>query len=132
MDPQATAGRIVHYYYVNPDTGKFEGPRAAVICEDTPPDGTAEIQVFGTRPPHGGYPGVRYSESPKAACWSWMPYQRAKAETERGNVSESAEPPSAEGQAARDDLHAGSPFELVDDAPEPLERTGGNGPPKVV
>ena len=91
MDPQATAGRIVHYYYTD-RAGQFAGPRAAVICEDTAEDGIAEIQVFGTMPPHGGYPSVPYSESPQAGCWSWMPYQKKKAETADGNVSESAAP----------------------------------------
>ena len=100
MDPQATAGRIVHYYYKNP-AGEVEGPRAAIICEDTPPDGTAEIQVFGTRNPYGGYRQVPYSEQPAPDCWSWMPYQKAKAATAEGNVSESAEPrPPQGGHAA--------------------------------
>lgn len=125
MDPQATAGRIVHY---QPTT--HEPVRAAIVNVDTEEDGLAELTVFFSHGPMV-YHKVRYSEAPSAGAWSWMPYQKAKAETERGNVSESAEPPSAEGQAARDDLHAGSPFELVDDGPEPLERTEGSGPPKV-
>ncbi len=85
MDPQATAGRIVHYYA--PDGG---GACAAIVNRDTGPAGFAQLTIFG---PHG--PMVRdasYSEEPAPGCWSWMPYQKAKADTPGGNQSESAEP----------------------------------------
>ncbi len=87
MDPQATAGRIVHYYSTD---SSEEGPRAAIVNRDTGPDGYAELTIF-----NDGWRNtikVSYAEKPTRGCWSWMPYQRAKAETVQGNVSESAEP----------------------------------------
>ena len=90
MDPQATAGRIVHYSM--PGGQK----RAAIVNADTPDDGTASLTVFmdtGPQPLHG----VPYSEVEGiVGSWNWMPYQREKAETARGNVSESAEPAEAD------------------------------------
>ena len=84
MDPQATAGRIVHY------TASKGQKRAAIVMADTPPDGTAAITVFadtGPAPlfgvPHASIEGV-------VGHWNWMPYQKEKAKTARGNVSESA------------------------------------------
>lgn len=85
MDPQATAGRIVHYYSANED-----GPRAAIVNRDTGPDGYAELTIL--RAYGSAVQKVSYSEQPQPGCWSWMPYQKAKAETAEGNVSESAEP----------------------------------------
>lgn len=90
MNPQATAGRIVHYYESNGD-GHPASARAAIVNVDTEPDGTAELTVFGRRTPLIFTP-VNYSEEPVVGCWSWMPYQKQKAETAGGNVSESAEP----------------------------------------
>jgi len=83
MIPQATAGRIVHYYLQG---GQH---RAAIVGADTAEDGTACLTVFFDTGPSVVF-GVRYSEQPCSACWSWMPYQKEKAKTERGNVSESA------------------------------------------
>ena len=83
MNPQATAGRVVHYC-------DAEGPRAAIVNRDTRVDGFAELTVFDL-----GGPSVRnvsYSEEPAPGFWSWMPYQKKKAETTEGNQSESAEP----------------------------------------
>lgn len=90
MNPQATAGRIVHYFESNGD-GLPTTPRAAIVNVDTEPDGTAQLTVFGRRQPLIFAP-VNYSEEPVAGCWSWMPYQKQKAQTPDGNVSESAEP----------------------------------------
>ncbi len=87
MNPQATAGRIVHYC---DDDGATIGLRAAIIVLDTFPSGRApELHVFGR---HGLLLNVAYSEVPSPGCWSWMPYQKAKAATAEGNESESAEP----------------------------------------
>lgn len=87
MNPQATAGRIVHYYAADHD----DAPRAAIVNVDTAPDGLAQLTVFARVGPLA-YSSVKYSEEPTSGCWSWMPYQKAKAETPEGNVSESAEP----------------------------------------
>ena len=84
MSPQATAGRIVHFH-------TNDGKRPAIVNADTDEEGVAELTVFMPAGPQV-CPGVEYSEEPKAGCWSWMPYQRAKAEKEGGNQSESAEP----------------------------------------
>ena len=86
MDPQATAGRIVHYY---PDTAP--GPIAAIVNQNAAPDGEAELTVFVPHVPRV-MKAVRYSEQPAPGCWSWMPYQKAKAVHAGGNQSESAEP----------------------------------------
>ncbi len=86
MNPQATAGRIVHYY--NPEGAAV--PRAAIVNCDTGPDGYAELTVFHNSGP--AIERVSYSEEPQPGCWSWMPYQKEKAETTDGNQSESAEP----------------------------------------
>lgn len=83
MDPQATAGRIVHYHI--PGGQK----RAAIVGADTSPDGTACLTVFYDGGPRVTF-AVPYSEEPKDGCWSWMPYQHQKAQTDRGNESESA------------------------------------------
>ncbi len=90
MNPQATAGRIVHYHYM---VGDFlSAPRAAIVNVNTEVDGTAlELTVYWGSGP-AVIESVLYSEKPKAGCWSWMPYQKAKAETAEGNQSESAEP----------------------------------------
>ncbi len=86
MNPQATAGRIVH---VPNDDGT---PRAAIVNVDTDADGLAEeLTVFAKGGPRV-MRNVPYAEEPVAGCWSWMPYQKAKAETAEGNQSESAEP----------------------------------------
>ena len=88
MDPRATAGRIVHYYDI--EGGYSRGAYAAIVNFDTRPDGLAQLTVFGF-----GVPQVlsaSYSEEPQPGYWSWMPYQKAKAETAAGNQSESAEP----------------------------------------
>lgn len=85
MNPQATAGRIVHYYAAD-----FPEAHAAIVNIDTPPDGYAELTIF-----FSGGPAVQrasYSEEPQKGCWSWMPYQKEKAEKAGGNQSESAEP----------------------------------------
>ena len=88
MDPQATAGRIVHYYS---DNAEMTAPIAAIVNEDTPLDGYACLTVFY---PHGpvSYDGIDYAENPTPGCWSWMPYQKQKAQDAAGNQSESAEP----------------------------------------
>ncbi len=88
MDPQATAGRIVHYHAASDVAFK---PRAAIVNIDTKEDGLAELTLF-TRIGPLVYTSVKYSEEPKAGCWSWMPYQKKKAQAPEGNVSESAEP----------------------------------------
>ncbi len=85
MDPQATAGRIVHYHL------NYLADRAAIVNVDAQEDGTAELTVFFAHGPQV-CPGVEYSEEPAPGCWSWMPYQREKAEQPGGNQSESAEP----------------------------------------
>lgn len=87
MNPQATAGRIVHYYAAEHQ----DAPRAAIVNVDTAPDGLAELTLFAAVHPLV-YTGVKYSEEPTSGCWSWMPYQKEKAQTSEGNVSESAEP----------------------------------------
>ena len=74
MDPQATAGRIVHYYH-----SEQHAPIAAVINQETEPDGRANITVFDPRGPMT-MGGIDYSEEPKEGHWSWIPYQKAKAE----------------------------------------------------
>jgi hypothetical protein len=102
MDPQATAGRIVHYHI--PGGQK----RAAIVGADTAPDGTACLTVFYDTGPVVTF-GVPYSEEPKDGCWSWMPYQHAKAETDRGNESESAElAPKKRSKRAKKTAPAGS------------------------
>jgi len=86
LSPQATAGRMVHFY-----APMGVGPTAAVVNRDTGPEGTAELTVFmDTRPVV--HVEVAYSEHPAPGCWSWMPYQKEKAKSPAGNVSESAEP----------------------------------------
>jgi len=86
MNPQATAGRIVHYY---PLAGP--GPIAAIVNQNTRADGHAELTVFHPSAPRV-FKDVSYSEQPEPGSWSWMPYQKAKAEQAGGNQSESAEP----------------------------------------
>lgn len=85
MDPQATCGRMVHYHMAGGQK------RAAIVNADTPPDGTACLTVQLDTGPSVVF-AVPYSEEPAVGCWSWMPFQHAKAKTERGNESESAEP----------------------------------------
>ena len=85
MNPQATAGRVVHFHT------KHDGVRAAIVNTDATPEGEAELTVFFASGPSVS-PGVLYAEEPTAGCWSWMPYQREKAERAGGNQSESAEP----------------------------------------
>ena len=87
MNPP-TAGRIVHYY--SPDEEVGHGPRAAIVNRNTGPDGYAELTVFCET--WQQTVKASYSEEPQQGCWSWMPYQKAKAETAEGNQSESAEP----------------------------------------
>ena len=89
MNPQATAGRVVHYYESTGPEGNR--PRAALVNLDTGPDGTAELTVLLSTGPMV-FMSVDYSEAPQAGFWSWMPYQKQKAQTPGGNVSESAEP----------------------------------------
>lgn len=86
MNPQATAGRIVHYR-----AAESMISRAAVVNVDTAEDGLAELTIF-TRLGPMVYTSVKYSEEPASGRWSWMPYQKEKAQTLDGNVSESAEP----------------------------------------
>jgi len=89
MKPQATAGRIVHYY--QQDGPVDYGPTAAIVNRDTHEDGEAELTVFDSDcPTTVGF--VPYAESPTPGHWSWMPYQKQKAEQAGGNQSESAEP----------------------------------------
>lgn len=76
----------MHYYHPEED-----GPRAAIVNRDTGENGYAELTIFEAGGPRV-HPGVSYSEEPQKDCWSWMPYQKAKAETPNGNQSESAEP----------------------------------------
>lgn len=86
MDPQATAGRIVHY------TDATERATAAIVCVDAAPDGLAALLTFFPGKPPTPMRQVPYAERPTPGCWSWMPYQKAKAERPGGNQSESAEP----------------------------------------
>lgn len=88
MDPHATAGRIVHYYPLT--EGDLE-PIAAQVNRETNDIGTAQLTVFEVTGPRCIH-RVAYSESPAPGCWSWMPYQKEKAEAIGGNQSESAEP----------------------------------------
>jgi len=92
MDPRATAGRIVEFrpdsYATYHDAWSV---RAAIINRVTEEDGTAELTVFLTGGPRA-LRAVRYSEDGERGCWSWMPYQKAKAAELGGNQSESAEP----------------------------------------
>ncbi len=85
MNPQATAGRIVHYY-----TPEGTGPFAAIVNRNTGPAGFALMTVFHLT--GAVVCNAPYSEEPQPGYWSWMPYQKAKAETAEGNQSESAEP----------------------------------------
>lgn len=85
MDPQATAGRIVHYY------GGVPEPTAAIVNRHTEESGVADLTVFTPSGPQVKTM-VPYSEEPKDFHWSWMPYQKAKAAHAGGNQSESAEP----------------------------------------
>lgn len=93
MNPQATAGRIVHY---TPELQE-KGPIAAIVNTEAQPDGQVELTVFFTSGPKV-MEDVDYSEEPRAWCWSWMPYQKEKAALLEdshiggGNQSESAEP----------------------------------------
>lgn len=87
MDPHATAGRVVHYY---PLAGAFE-PMAAHVNKETTKEGLAQLTILEVTGPRV-IQRVMYSESPAPGCWSWMEYQRRKAEQEDGNQSESAEP----------------------------------------
>ena len=90
MDPQATCGRVVHY------TVALGVTRCALVIADTPEDGTAALMVQLDSGPAPIF-GVPYSESPgMVGSWNWMPYQREKAKTARGNVSESAVPTEAD------------------------------------
>ena len=70
MNPQATAGCIVHYY-----APEGSGACAAIVNCDTGPTGFAQLTVFGPNGPvvHD----VPYSEEPDPGrwSWSWMPYQ---------------------------------------------------------
>lgn len=91
MDPQATAGRIVHY------TDATERATAAIVCVDAAPDGLASLLTFFPGKQPTPMRSVPYSEQPTAGCWSWMPYQKKKAEIPGGNISESAEPRPARG-----------------------------------
>ena len=86
MDPQATAGRMVHY---TDATGRAT---AAIVCVDAEPDGTAALNTFFPGKPAVPMRAVPYSKEPLPGCWSWMPYQKKKAEGAGGNQSESAEP----------------------------------------
>ena len=100
MNPQATAGRIVH---VPNDDGT---PRAAIVNVDTDADGLAEeLTVFAKGGPRV-MRNVPYAEEPVAGCWSWMPYQKAKTEQPDGNQSESAEPRPDVEVNAEDDIPA--------------------------
>lgn len=87
MNPQATAGRMVHFF----DEHGGMQPRAAVVDIDTAVNGMAQLTVFESGGPKV-HIRVPYSEQPAIGCWSWMPYQKEKAKTPAGNVSESAEP----------------------------------------
>lgn len=96
MDPSATAGRSVHYY-VDDDAVSLSESRAAIVNVDTNVLGMApELTVFFPDGPKV-LTNVSYSEKPYGACWSWMPYQQAKAKTTEGNISESAEPRPPQG-----------------------------------
>lgn len=90
MDPHATAGRVVHYYSLW-EAGRITGPIAAHVNRETTPEGLAQLTVMEASGPRV-IQRVMYSESPKPGCWSWMPYQKAKADAADGNQSESAEP----------------------------------------
>lgn len=87
MDPHATAGRVVHYYPID----GVQNPIAAHVNRGTTEDGQAQLTVLEATGPRV-IQRVMYSESPAPGCWSWMPYQRAKAASAEGNQSESAEP----------------------------------------
>ncbi len=115
MNPQATAGRIVHY-----TVGKGI-KRSAIVMADTPPDGTAAITVFADTGPAPLF-GVPYSEIEGiVGHWNWMPYQKEKAKTERGNESESAvDPEEGDGGSVPSDPvgePAGEPDEAVASGP---------------
>ncbi len=84
MNPQATAGRIVHY------TDAAGESVAAIVNRETGPDGLAQLTTFFQNGPMP-MKEVPYSEEPAAGCWSWMPYQKTKAREPDGNQSESAE-----------------------------------------
>ena len=87
MNPQATAGRNVHFY----DVHALLRPRAAIVNVDTAEDGLAQLTVLESTGPIV-HLRVPYSEKPAFGCWSWMPYQKERAKTAEDNVSESAEP----------------------------------------
>ena len=86
MNSQATAGRIVHY---TDATGRAT---AAIVCVDAALGGLAALVTFFPDTIPVSMKAVPYSEEPAKGCWSWMPYQKAKAEVAGGNQSESAEP----------------------------------------
>ena len=66
MNPQATAGRIVHYY-----TPDGDGPYAAIVNRQTGVEGFAILTVFHlTGPVISNTP---HSQMPKPGYWSWMP-----------------------------------------------------------
>lgn len=90
LTPQATAGRMVHFYALPAGSAVIQA-RAAVVNKDTEEDGTAELTVFWRSGP-AAKENVRYSADPALGAWSWMPYQKKKAESAEGNQSESAEP----------------------------------------
>lgn len=91
MNPQATAGRIVHY------TDATGQSAAAIVNRDASVDGVVQLTTFYEKGPVS-MPRVQYSEEPQPGYWSWMPFQKAKAETAAGNQSESAEPRPTETQ----------------------------------
>lgn len=111
MDAQATAGRIVHFYPM--DAKSPDDVRAAIVNTDTDEHGTAELTIF-TRAGPIVVERVNYSYDPRPGYWSWMPYQKAKAEMAEGNQSESAEP-----RPGLRDVLTPIPDELCDPANDP-------------
>lgn len=71
MNPQATAGRIVHYV-TSGGGGTVPETRAAIVNMDTDKHGTAELTVLYSEGP-GVLPDAPYSEEPQIGHWSWMP-----------------------------------------------------------
>lgn len=100
-----TAGRIVWYY------NEQLVPTAAIVNQDADAEGRCSLTVFHpTGTTIANAPECDMDE-PKWGFWSWMPYQRAKADSAEGNESESAvEPDFSEAESSVED----SP---VDDTP---------------
>jgi hypothetical protein len=72
-----TVGRIVHYQSYGTPGGEYGSYAHAAIITSTATEGN--IVSLAVMNPTGVFfdPMVRYSETPKAGCWSWPPLDKA-------------------------------------------------------